>query len=122
MKFLVDSCISKFAVDALRKAGYETLWLPETGEDPGDEVIIQKAFEEDYVLVTADKDFGELIFLKRKASPAVIRLVNIRAKEQGKILIYVVEKYRSDIQRKALITVERFRVRIRSMEGDRDLL
>ncbi|WP_460179963.1 hypothetical protein [Thermodesulfovibrio sp. TK110] len=25
MKFLVDSCISKFAVEALRKAGFEAL-------------------------------------------------------------------------------------------------
>jgi len=115
MKFLVDSCISRFAVDALRKSGYEVLWLPEVGEDPGDEIIIQKAFEGDYVLVTADKDFGELMFLKQKAGPAVIRLVNIPAKEQGKIVIYVIGKYKSDIQNKALITVERFRVRIRSM-------
>ncbi len=116
MKFLVDSCISRFAVDALREAGYDVLWLPEAGEDPGDEVIIRKAFDEGYVLVTADKDFGELIFLKGRDSPSIIRLVNIPAREQGKILIHVVRKYESDIRSKALITVERFRVRIRSIE------
>ena len=115
MRFLVDSCISKFAVEALRKAGYETLWLPDTGEDPGDEVIMQRAFDENYILVTADKDFGELIFLDKKACPSIIRLVNIPAKAQGKVLIQVITKYEPDIKKKALITVERFRVRIRSL-------
>jgi hypothetical protein len=36
MKFLVDSCISRFAVDALRKSGYEVLWLPEMAFQPID--------------------------------------------------------------------------------------
>ena len=63
MKFLLDSCISAFAVNALRAADIETVWIPETGEDPGDDNILQKAFDDGFVLVTADKDFGELVFV-----------------------------------------------------------
>ena len=66
MKFLLDSCISKFAVETLREKGFEVLWIPEIGEDPGDETIIKRAFEENFVLVTLDKDFGELIFVFNK--------------------------------------------------------
>jgi predicted nuclease of predicted toxin-antitoxin system len=114
MKFLLDSCISNFAVRDLRDAGFDVLWIPETGKDPGDETIIKKAFDEDFVLVTSDKDFGELIFVFSKSHPAIIRLVDIPAKEQGKFLLRLVETHKFDMERKALITVERFRVRIRT--------
>ena len=63
MKFLVDSCISGFAVKDLRNAGFDVLWIPESGKDPGDEEIIKRAFEEDFVLITADKDFKENVFI-----------------------------------------------------------
>lgn len=116
MKFLLDSCISKFAVKDLRNAGFDVLWIPEGGKDPGDEVIIEKAFNEDLILVTADKDFGELVFVFEKPHPTIIRLVDIPAKDQGKFLLRLIETHKKDIEKKALITVERYRVRIRVEE------
>ncbi len=115
MKFLIDSCISFFAVKALRDAGFKVVWIPETGEDPGDETIIEKASRENYVLVTADKDFGELIFLKGMDSPTIIRLVNIPAKRQGEFLLLIIEKYRKEIESLSIITVDKYRNRIRPM-------
>lgn len=35
MKFLLDSCISFFAVKDLREEKCEVIWIPETGKDPG---------------------------------------------------------------------------------------
>jgi len=52
MKFLLDSCISSFAVEDLKDSGFDVLWIPEIGKDPGDEAIIKKAFDEGWVLVT----------------------------------------------------------------------
>jgi len=34
-----------------------------------DDEIIQKAYEEDWILVTNDKDFGEQVYLRRKRRP-----------------------------------------------------
>jgi len=34
MKFLLDSCISSFAIKDLRDAGFDALWIPEIGKDP----------------------------------------------------------------------------------------
>jgi predicted nuclease of predicted toxin-antitoxin system len=56
MKFLLDSCISSFAVKDLRENGFDVIWIPETGKDPGDDVIIKKAYTENLVLVTADNN------------------------------------------------------------------
>lgn len=113
MRFLLDSCISGFAVKDLMDAGFEVIWIPEIGKDPGDESILKKAFDEDLTLVTADKDFGELVFVFDKPHPLIIRLVDIPAKVQGKVLLQLIKTHREDILRKALITVERYRVRIR---------
>jgi predicted nuclease of predicted toxin-antitoxin system len=114
MKFLLDSCISSFAVKDLKDSGFDVLWIPEIGKDPGDEAIIKKAFDEGWVLVTADKDFGELVFVFGKPHSTIIRLVDIPAKEQGKFLLRLIETHKNDIEKKALITVERFRVRVRT--------
>ncbi|OGH05452.1 MAG: hypothetical protein A2W22_00015 [Candidatus Levybacteria bacterium RBG_16_35_11] len=114
MKFLLDSCISSFAVEDLKDSGFDVLWIPEIGKDPGDEAIIKKAFDEGWVLVTADKDFGELVFVFGKPHSTIIRLVDIPAKEQGKFLLRLIETHKNDIEKKALITVERFRVRVRT--------
>ncbi|MFN3533367.1 MAG: DUF5615 family PIN-like protein [Candidatus Brocadia sp.] len=42
MKFLLDSCISSFAVKDLRNAGFDVVWISESGKDPGDEDIIKR--------------------------------------------------------------------------------
>ena len=114
MKFLLDSCISSFAVNDLKAAGFNVFWIPELGMDPGDEAVLKKAFDERSVLVTADKDFGELVFVFGKPHPAIIRLVDIPAKEQGRFLLQLIATHKADIEKMALITVERFRVRVRT--------
>jgi predicted nuclease of predicted toxin-antitoxin system len=113
MNFLLDSCISRFAAEALRNAGFEVVWVPESGKDPGDEEIIKRAFEEKRILVTADKDFGELVFLYKRPHPAIIRLVDIPARKQGDMILQLVKTHIADIENKSLITVESHRVRIR---------
>ena len=115
MKLLLDSCISFFAVKELRENNFTVTWVPETGKDPGDEVIIKKAFSENFVLVTADKDFGELVFLQGMHSPTIIRLVNIPAISQGEIILKLINSYKKEIEDGAIITVDRYRVRIRHL-------
>jgi len=115
MKFLLDSCVSFFAVKDLRENRFDVIWIPEDGSDPGDEVIIKKAYKENRILVTADKDFGELIFLKKMEPPTIIRLVNVRAKIQGEVLLRLIQLYKEDIEKGAIITVDTYRVRVRRL-------
>ena len=113
MKFLVDSCVSRFAVEALRDAGFDTLWIPELGEDPGDETIMRRAFEGGMILVTADKDFGDLVFNFNLPHPPIVRLVDIPPRQQGQFVLKIIATHGKDIAGKALITADRYRIRIR---------
>lgn len=116
MKFLLDSCVSSFAAKELRGEGFEALWVPETGSDPGDDAIIKKAFDEDWILVTIDKDFGELVFVFDKPHGAIIRLVDIPARKQGQVLLRLIKTHQEDIEKTAIITVERSRIRVHHKE------
>src|SRR5690606_38761016 len=64
MKLLLDTCIWGGAKKILENTGYDTLWIGDFIEDPGDEAIINLAHKENRVLVTLDKDFGELAVVK----------------------------------------------------------
>ena len=113
MKFLVDSCISRFVVTTLRSLGHEVFWVPEEGSDPGDEAILHKAVAEGYVLVTADKDFGDLVFIYDKPHPCIIRLVELPPHVPGMILADVISRHEEDIAAQSLITVGKRKIRVR---------
>ena len=117
MRLLVDSCISKFAVSFLREKGYSVVWIPEEGKDPGDEQILHKALQEKRVLVTADKDFGDLVFVFQKPHSAIIRLVNFKPKEQSRVIDKVLRSYEDELHRKPIITVNKSRLRVKYPAG-----
>jgi predicted nuclease of predicted toxin-antitoxin system len=61
MKLLLDSCLSKHAYLTLINLSYEVDWVAKWKSDPGDKEIIQHAHKNQRILVTLDKDFGELV-------------------------------------------------------------
>lgn len=113
MKVLLDSCIWGGAKKVLEADGHDPIWIGEV-EDPGDEAVIQRAYKEKRVLVTLDKDFGELAVFKEMPHWGIIRIVNYPAREQGIICTKVLQKYEKDLKEGAVITVEKTRIRIRT--------
>jgi predicted nuclease of predicted toxin-antitoxin system len=68
MRFLADENLAQSAVDALRNLGHDVAWVRSDSPGASDEHVLARAAAESRVLVTADKDFGELAF--RRAAPA----------------------------------------------------
>ena len=62
MKFLVDRCAGHRLAQWLRDKGHDVVESAKQGEDPGDEAILEWAASEQRILITMDKDFGELVF------------------------------------------------------------
>ncbi|MGE3803353.1 MAG: DUF5615 family PIN-like protein [Gemmataceae bacterium] len=60
MKLLLDTCIWGGAKQDFLASGHDVLWTGDLPEDPGDEEILAQAHLEGRVLITIDKDFGEL--------------------------------------------------------------
>jgi len=113
MKVLLDTCVWGGAVKDLRSAGYDTVWAGEWEEDPGDEEILASAHSERRVLVTLDKDFGELAIVHRFPHSGIIRLVNFPARQQGLVCLKILARYGKELLSGAIITVDSRRIRVR---------
>jgi predicted nuclease of predicted toxin-antitoxin system len=72
MNLLADEGIDKPIVDRLRQDGHMVVYIAE--ESPGitDEVILALANQQDAILATRDKDFGELVYRLNQVTQGVI--------------------------------------------------
>lgn len=75
MRVLLDTCIPRSLHDAWVEPGHEVAWAALQPLDPGDAELLERARREDRVLVTMDKDFGELAVVRRLPHAGIIRLV-----------------------------------------------
>lgn len=113
MKLLLDTCVWGGAKAELQAAGHDVLWTGDLAQDPGDEDILAQGYRENRVLITLDKDFGELAIRCSLPHCGIVRLVNIAARQQGAVCQHVLALYGDELLRAAIITVEAGRVRIR---------
>jgi predicted nuclease of predicted toxin-antitoxin system len=114
MRLLLDSCVWAKAADELRAAGHDTTLVADWPGDPGDEIILAEALADTRVLVTLDKDFGELVVARGLPHGGIIRLVNTSARQQGGYCLRIIEQYGEEIEARAVVTAEPGRVRIRN--------
>jgi predicted nuclease of predicted toxin-antitoxin system len=62
MRWLVDECVSARLVGLLRAAGHDVAYVIEDSPSTHDTDVLEWALREQRLLLTHDKDFGELIF------------------------------------------------------------
>jgi predicted nuclease of predicted toxin-antitoxin system len=90
VKFLIDNNLSPLLAEGLRAAGHDAVHLREIGlRDAPDPVVLEYARSEEYVLISADTDFGALLARSHAIRPSIIlirRLVGRRAAEQSAII------------------------------------
>ena len=113
MRVLLDACVWSGARQTIESAGHEVVWVGDWNEDPGDEQIIDRAHQEGRVLVTLDKDFGELAVVRGVAHSGIVRLVGLRAVAQGAAAAAALGRYADELSGGAIVTVEPTRVRVR---------
>ncbi len=116
MKVLLDSCVWGKARDDIEAAGHDVVWAGDWPQDPGDEQILAFAYSTQRVLVTLDKDFGELAILRGTPHCGILRLVNVAARQQAAVCLHVLNLHGQELQAGAIATAERGRLRIRSPE------
>ena len=113
MKVLLDTCVWGGVVDALKAAGHDVIWAGDWTTDPGDEEIMALAYQEGRILITLDKDFGELAVVREHAHAGIVRLVVMSASQQGPTCLMVLTRYGTELQSGAIVTVEPGRIRVR---------
>ncbi len=103
MKFLLDVCAASRSLHtALTDLGHDVLSAHDLLPHASDETLLALAQEDKRILITEDKDFGELVFLRGLSHPGIVRLVEMTPTERADAM-----------QDGAIIVVTRKRVRIR---------
>lgn len=74
MNLLADENIDKPLVDGLRLDGHNVLHVLEMEPGITDAEVLQRAYEHSSLLLTQDKDFGELVYRQNLAHNGVILL------------------------------------------------
>lgn len=110
---LLDSCVWGNALPPLVQAGHDVVWAGTWPEDPGDAAILARAHADRRILVTLDKDFGELAILRGHPHCGIIRLAGFRANQMAAAIDHLVSTYHADLAAGAVITADPQKVRIR---------
>jgi predicted nuclease of predicted toxin-antitoxin system len=77
MRVLANENFPGEAVEALRSRGHDVAWVRTDSPGSSDEEVIRRAEAEARVLITFDKDFGELAFRSGLSSPSGVILFRI---------------------------------------------
>ncbi len=95
MRFLVDECTGPRVAEWLRKHGHEVFSVFDEARGIEDDEVIQKAYDENWILITNDKDFGEKVYRERRAHRGVIfmRLADERPANKIDILRRLLESH-----------------------------
>ena len=114
MKLIADEGVDKPIVDALRLSGFDVLYILETNQGAEDEFILSLANQEQRILLTQDKDFGELVFRLKNAHYGVvlIRLNGYLSSEKADIIVRLFIKYKDELV-KSFTVIQPNAIRIR---------
>jgi predicted nuclease of predicted toxin-antitoxin system len=89
MRFLADECCDRELVLALRSVGHDVRYAAESNRGFSDSALLEIAIAEDRILLTEDKDFGDLAV--RRALPVVgvvlVRISSADASKNGRVVL-----------------------------------
>ena len=118
LKFLADVNVERPIVDWLAEKGYDIKWIPDIDCQMRDDVLLDMAKIEERILITNDKDFGELTFLQKKGSAGIIllRIKRQHVKDKLSILRELLQNYSNKLPHH-FITVTKKKIRFLPMEA-----
>jgi predicted nuclease of predicted toxin-antitoxin system len=115
VRLLADENLDLAVVMALRNAGHDVVTMLEAGKGAPDELVIKRALNEHRILLTEDKDFGELVYKFSQPSLGVILVRRFESASQSlkcETLIRTINKL-ADAIFENFVVVEPGRVRVR---------
>ncbi len=100
MKFLADENVEKPVVETLRQNGHDVLYMCEVTTHTIDDILLEQANLESRLLLTNDKDYGELVYLQRKVSTGIIlmRFVSEKSSVKAHFMQSLLKTYGNSLQ------------------------
>lgn len=119
MKWLVDNALSPDVSDALRAAGHDAVHVRDYGLAAAEDVeILDRASQEDRIVLSADTDFGTLLAQRAAAKPSVVLFRGATPRRpplQAALLLANLPGIEDDLNDGAIVVIEPGRVRVRPL-------
>ncbi len=95
MRFLVDECTGPAVARWLQNQQHDVFSVYEQARGMDDDDVIHKAFVENWILITNDKDFGEKVYREQRPHRGIVllRLEDERATNKITVLQSLLESY-----------------------------
>ena len=99
MKFFADEGLDSQIVFRLRQEGHDVMYAAENFVGVDDEDILRMANGENRILMTRDKDFGELAYRDKRVHSGIIlnRLYELTADKKAEIVIKVIRDFGEEL-------------------------
>ena len=118
MRFLADESCDSIMVRALREAGHDVLAVSDVTPRAVDSEVIELALREKRILLTEDKDFGQLVYSHGQKTMGVIFLrFPFSARRQISKEVCNLVKQKGERLTGCFVTVQPGRIRISHIPG-----
>lgn len=100
IRFLLDVGVGKKTLEQLQVLGSDAISVLDLNPEMADADILSVAHKEKRMVITMDKDFGELVYRSGKQHNGVLllRLEDATGDEKAVIVQQIVEKFASQIE------------------------
>ncbi len=118
MILLADESVDSPIVERLRQDGHDVTYIAELAPSISDEQVLQEANARNAVLLTEDKDFGELVYRLGRvhAGIVLIRLAGLPAAVKADTVAKLLQDHAAELQG-AFSVISPGAVRIRKTGG-----
>lgn len=108
MRFVVDECFGPQVAGRLQDEGHDVLSVYEAARGALDEDILAVAVREDRIVITADKNFGDLVFRDHRPHRGVIllRLDEETSTNTIRVLTDLLAQYADQIEHHFVVATE----------------
>jgi predicted nuclease of predicted toxin-antitoxin system len=114
VNLLADESIDQPIVKRLRDRGHRVWYVAEMDSGISDDMVLDLANRHEALLLTADKDFGELVFRQKRFTPGVllIRLAGLSSARKADLVALAVDEHQTELTQ-AFAVIEPGYIRIR---------
>lgn len=99
MKLLADEGVERYIVEYLREKGLDIKYIKDIKRGMEDEEVLSMAQNEERILITKDKDFGELVYYHKKLHSGIIlnRLAGIPTPKKAELVYSAINQHKDKL-------------------------
>ena len=118
MNLVADEGVDGPIVYRLREEGHSVIWIAEVARGSADDTVLDLANTRRALLLTSDKDFGELVYRQRLVTAGVVllRLAGLSSEHKAEIVATVLRQRERELSR-AFTVIAPGSIRIRRVES-----